>query len=59
MFADDIVMCAENRELVEENMKRWRYEPERKGMKISHNKTESSVLRRQSEMEEMTRCRDL
>ncbi|KAK3532715.1 hypothetical protein QTP86_028084, partial [Hemibagrus guttatus] len=33
MFADDIVICSESREQVEENMERWRFALERRGMK--------------------------
>ncbi|KAK3543486.1 hypothetical protein QTP70_023211, partial [Hemibagrus guttatus] len=40
MFADDIVICSENREQVEENLERWRFALERRGMKVSHSKTE-------------------
>ena len=40
MFADDIVICNESRERVKENLERWRYELERRGMKVSCNKTE-------------------
>ncbi|KAK3543676.1 hypothetical protein QTP70_026892, partial [Hemibagrus guttatus] len=40
MFADDIVICSESREQVEENLERWRFALERRGMKVSHNKTE-------------------
>ncbi|KAK3566156.1 hypothetical protein QTP86_028452, partial [Hemibagrus guttatus] len=40
MFADDIVICSESREQVEENLERWRFVLERRGMKVSHNKTE-------------------
>ncbi|GLD52571.1 myosin-IIIa-like protein [Lates japonicus] len=40
MFADDIVICSESREQVEENLERWRYALERRGMKVSHSKTE-------------------
>ncbi|RDD63985.1 hypothetical protein DU478_22590, partial [Thalassococcus profundi] len=40
MFADDIVICSENREQVEESLERWRFALERRGMKVSRNKTE-------------------
>ncbi|KAK3553039.1 hypothetical protein QTP86_031195 [Hemibagrus guttatus] len=35
MFADDIVIFSENREQVEENLERWRFALERRGMKVS------------------------
>ncbi|KAK3564429.1 hypothetical protein QTP86_020366 [Hemibagrus guttatus] len=40
MFADDIVICSESREQVEENLERWRFVLERSGMKVSRSKTE-------------------
>ncbi|KAK3532898.1 hypothetical protein QTP70_002251 [Hemibagrus guttatus] len=40
MFADDIVICSESREQAEENLERWRFALERKGMKVSRSKTE-------------------
>ncbi|KAK3512201.1 hypothetical protein QTP70_000471 [Hemibagrus guttatus] len=40
MFADDIVICSESREQVEENLVRWRFALERRGMKVSGSKTE-------------------
>ncbi|KAK3565642.1 hypothetical protein QTP86_012966 [Hemibagrus guttatus] len=33
MFVDDIVICSESREQVEENLERWRFALERRGMK--------------------------
>ncbi|KAK3521284.1 hypothetical protein QTP70_003127 [Hemibagrus guttatus] len=40
MFADEIVICSESREQVEENLERWRFALERRGMKVSRSKTE-------------------
>ncbi|KAK3572907.1 hypothetical protein QTP86_010579 [Hemibagrus guttatus] len=40
MFADDIVICSESREQLEENLERWRFALERRGMKVSRSKTE-------------------
>ncbi|KAJ8363293.1 hypothetical protein SKAU_G00121240 [Synaphobranchus kaupii] len=40
MFADDIVICSESREQVEEILEKWRYALERRGMKVSRRKTE-------------------
>ncbi|KAK3538358.1 hypothetical protein QTP86_000551 [Hemibagrus guttatus] len=40
MIADDIVICSDSREQVEENLERWRFALERRGMKVSHSKTE-------------------
>ncbi|KAK3571603.1 hypothetical protein QTP86_015338 [Hemibagrus guttatus] len=40
MFVDDIVICSESREQVEESLERWRFSLERRGMKVSRSKTE-------------------
>ena len=40
LFADDIVICKETREEVEQRLKCWRYALERRGMKVSRSKTE-------------------
>ncbi|KAK3575243.1 hypothetical protein QTP86_023434, partial [Hemibagrus guttatus] len=40
MFADDIVICSESREQVEENLERWRFALEIRVMKVSRSKTE-------------------
>ncbi|KAK3564578.1 hypothetical protein QTP86_022817 [Hemibagrus guttatus] len=40
MFADNIVIFSESWEQVEENLERWRFALERRGMKVSRSKTE-------------------
>ena len=40
MFADDIVISSESREQVQENLVRWRFALERRGMEVSRSKTE-------------------
>ena len=40
MFADDIVICSESKEQVEEKLESWRYASERRGMKVNRRKTE-------------------
>ena len=40
MLADDIVICSESRERVEENLERLRFELERREIKVSCSKTE-------------------
>ncbi|KAK3512852.1 hypothetical protein QTP70_028924 [Hemibagrus guttatus] len=37
MFADDIVICSESREQVKQNLERWRFALERRGMIFSRN----------------------
>ncbi|KAK3519034.1 hypothetical protein QTP70_016148 [Hemibagrus guttatus] len=49
MFADDIVICSESREQVEENLERWRFALERRGMKVSHSKTEYMCVNEREE----------
>ncbi|KAK3563013.1 hypothetical protein QTP86_013271 [Hemibagrus guttatus] len=45
MFADDIVICSESREQVEENLERWRFVLERRGMKVSRIEAAPSAVR--------------
>lgn len=40
IFVENIVMCSETREQVEEIPERWRYALERGGMKVTRRKTE-------------------
>ena len=40
MFADDIVICSERREQVEEKQEWWRFALERRGMKVSRSNME-------------------
>ena len=48
MFADDIVICSESEERVEEKLESWRYALERRGMKVNRRKREyMSVNERQ------------
>ena len=43
MDYDVIVICSESRQQLEENLERGRFALERRGMKVSHSKTEYSV----------------
>ena len=45
MFADDIVICSESKEQVEEKLERWRYALERRGMKDGIHVCEKSSER--------------
>ena len=36
MLVDDIVVCGESRESVEENLERWRHALESRAMKVIH-----------------------
>ena len=40
LFADDIVICEETREKVEQRLESWKYALERRGMKVSRSKTQ-------------------
>ena len=40
LFADDIVICEETREEVEQRSENWKYTLERRGMKVSRSKPE-------------------
>ena len=40
LFTDDIVICKETREEVEQRLEFWKYALERRGMKVSRSKTE-------------------
>ena len=46
LFADDIVICEETREKVEQRIECWRYALERRGMKVSRSKTEYLCINR-------------
>ena len=45
MFADDIVICSESREQVEESLERWRYTLERRGMECANGREDSTIVR--------------
>ena len=44
MLADDIVICSESKEQVEEKLESWRYALERRGMKVNRRKTEYTYV---------------
>ena len=43
LFADDIVICSESKEQVEDNLESCRYALERRGMKFNRRKTEYMI----------------
>ena len=43
MFADDIVICSECKERVEEKLESWKYDLERKGMKVNRERENTCV----------------
>ena len=51
LFADDIALCSETRNEVEEQLERWRDALEKRGMKVSRAKTEYLALNGQDEDE--------
>ena len=51
MFADDIVICSENKEQVERSLERWRYAFERRGTKVSRRKTEYMCMNERGDSE--------
>ena len=44
MFADDIVICSESKEWVEEKLESWIYALERRGMKVNRRKTQNTCV---------------
>jgi hypothetical protein len=40
IFADNIVLCSENKDKAESDLERWWHVLERRGMKMSRSKTE-------------------
>ena len=51
LFADDIVICEETREEVEQRLESWRCALERRGMKVSRSKTEYLYINRGNDKE--------
>ncbi|XP_047496500.1 uncharacterized protein LOC125044097 [Penaeus chinensis] len=48
MFADDVVLCCEEKIELEEDLERWRDRLEKRGMKVSRAKTEYMCLNKVS-----------
>ena len=46
LFADNIVICKETREEVEQRLESWKYALERRKMKVSRSKTEYLCINR-------------
>lgn len=44
MFADDIIICSESKEQLEENLEWWRYILGRRGMKVIYSKAEHTCV---------------
>ena len=44
IFADDVVLCCEEKTELEEDLNRWRERLEKRGMKVSRAKTEYMCL---------------
>ena len=44
MFADDVVLCARDKDVLELELKQWREASEKRGMKVSGAKTEYMCL---------------
>ena len=51
LFTDDIVICKETREEVEQRLECWRYALERRGMKVSRSKTEYLCINGENDIE--------
>ena len=49
LFADDIVICEETREEVEQTLESWRYALKRRGMKVSWSKTEYLCINKRND----------
>ncbi|MBN3290917.1 LIN1 transcriptase, partial [Polypterus senegalus] len=59
MFADDIVICSDSREQVEETLERWRSALERRRMKVSRTtKTETTCIN-ETEVSGMVRMQEV
>ena len=49
LFVDDLVICAESKDKVEDELENWRYALERRGMKVSRSKTEYMCVNERNE----------